>query len=240
MINSLTDVRLISAARAAEESLNLLREVGIGGLAPTKARTSIKLAEGHHTFRKVEQENLPPMRKGEVGNPKLSSKEDGDVIIKPHKFGKEKVRWYHSSPYKLQPGEVLKPGVKEKNFPNFSGERVYVTTSPHKHWTLVGSKKFDKACFIYEVRPTSKPQPGDYLDHHCKSAVILRCVGRTTNKVAGSDIRVNRPRKWVEKLDIPPEHWDNPKAVSAALSECNAHSSTQEVHMALKWHTEEA
>ena len=238
MINNLTDVRLISAARAAEASLSLLRTVGIGGLAPTN-KTSVKLAEGHHTFRKVKEDNLTPMRKGEMRNPKQIHREEGDVRLSPHKF-EEKVRWYHVSPYRLKAGDVLKPGVKDKNFPNFSGNRVYISTSPYTHWTLAGSKVTRGASFLYEVKPTSKPQPGDYMDHHCKEAVVLRSMGQSMSKTGASDTRVNKPRKWVEKLDIPPEHWDNPKAVSAALSECNAHSSSQEVRMALKWYTEEA
>lgn len=214
--------------------LEMLKNVGIGGLAPAKPQTKVKLKEGFHSpSNRKEEDNLSPMRKGEMKNPHKPQVDRGDVHIEKHKFEK-KVRWYHASPYKIKPGTVLKPNLMGKNFPSFSGERVYVTSSPHLHWTLVSNEKFKKA-FIYEVKPSSPPQPGDYYDHHCKEAVVIRCVGRATNKCTGSDTRINSPRKWVEKHEVPNHLWEHPKRISEGFSEVSHLSSSAEMLKTWEW-----
>ena len=108
-----------------------------------------------------------------------------------------KRKYYHASPKRHKPGEVL---VGQSCGWSSSVPVVFMTQSPIPHYTI-----FDEAVednwFIYRVIPTSKVKIGRCWDEALSESVeIVKCVGRAREFAKHSNKMGSKVfYKWIQQ-----------------------------------------
>jgi hypothetical protein len=97
------------------------------------------------------------------------------------KFAKKpKTKFYHASPKRFHPGDILIPAIETGKGNYGYGELpyVYLATSPIPHHTIWPDIKVDKEpWFVYEVEPLDKVYTGEWDELITRRAKIVKFIG---------------------------------------------------------------
>lgn len=104
--------------------------------------------------------------------------------------------YYHVSPYSIEAGEILVPGI---------GNRVvFLTDSPRPHYTKHSA--YYANWWIYEVQPLGEVWYGqEYYELMAEKAVVLKCLGDTSEVFPGEDPNPLKDKDKFSKVD-PDNH----------------------------------
>lgn len=102
----------------------------------------------------------------------------------------DNVTWYHGSPHPMVVGEVVRPGVMERNFKQSPPQQVSLTSEPWNalRWAREAAKNLGvDTIYVYRVEPSESPQAWNvqprnygmdtaYYEARCSSARVLEVL----------------------------------------------------------------
>ncbi len=97
--------------------------------------------------------------------------------------------FFHASPHRFKPGDVLEPQPPSKRNFACSAGFVYLTDAPAPHYCLDVIAKED-GWFVYRVEPFSAVRPGVCNDLVCESARVLECLGPASTFRGNSGVQM--------------------------------------------------